>query len=224
MIYLEQNIKGLTAKFGLNFNDLMQDFGVDSVFELSLVDLESISEEYDIDVQTLIFSPVFENAFLTEKLKHIKLLILDVDGVMTDGGMYYTENGDQIKKFNAKDGMAIMALRKKGFQIGIISSGFYGEAIRKRAELLDIQLCYIGRDPKLGILQNWCTDLGITLKEVAIIGDDINDMEVMQQVGFSACPADAVPVIKKQVDLILTKKGGKACVREFIDNYFNFAL
>lgn len=224
MIYLEQNIKGLTAKFGLNFSDLMQDFGVDSVFELSLVDLESISEEYDLDLQTLIFSPIFENAFLTEKLKHIKLLILDVDGVMTDGGMYYTETGDQIKKFNAKDGMAIMGLRKKDFPVGIISSGFSGEAIRKRAEVLDIQLCYIGREPKLGILQNWCTDLGITLKEVALIGDDINDMEVMQQVGFSACPADAVPVIKKQVDLILTKKGGKACVREFIDNYFNFAL
>lgn len=224
MIYLEQNIKGLSDKFGLNFNDLMQDFGVDSVFELSLVDLESISEEYDIDTQTLIFSPIFENAFLTEKLKHIKLLILDIDGVMTDGGMYYTEKGDQFKKFNAKDGMAIMALRKKGFPVGIISSGFAGEAIRKRAEVLDIQLCYIGRDPKLGILQNWCTDLGITLKEVAIIGDDINDMEVMQQVGFSACPSDAVHIIKKQVDLILTKKGGNACVREFIDNYFNFAL
>lgn len=222
MMNLEQNIKGLCAKFGLNFDDLLNDFQVDSVYELSIVDLETIAEEYELDLQALLFSPLYDNDFISKKLSSIKLLILDVDGVMTDGGMYYTENGDQFKKFNAKDGMAIMHLRKKGFPVGIISSGFSGEAIRKRAEILNIDLCYIGRDPKLGVLQTWCSDLGISLKEVAIIGDDINDLEVMQQVGFSACPADAVVEIKKQVDLILTQKGGKACIREFVDNYFNF--
>jgi len=222
MMYLEQNIKGLCAKFGLNFMDLMQDFQVDSVFELSLVDLESISEEYELDLQALLFSPLFENEFLKQKLRGIKLLILDVDGVMTDGGMYYTEKGDQFKKFNAKDGMAIMQLRKKGFPVGIISSGFTGDAIRKRAEILNIDLCHVGREPKIEILNRWCKEMAIDLKEVAIIGDDINDLEVMQQVGFTACPADAVYVVKKQADLILTQKGGKACIREFVDNYFNF--
>lgn len=222
MIYLEQNIKGLCLKFGLNFDDLLLDFQVDNVFEMAISDLETISEEYDVDLQVLLFSPIFENEFLTTKLKEIKLLILDVDGVMTDGGMFYTENGDQFKKFNAKDGMAIMHLRQKGFPVGIISSGFFGEAIKKRAEVLNIDLCYIGRDPKIAILQTWCSELGISLKNVAIIGDDINDLEVMEHVGFSACPADAVSIIKKQADLILTRKGGKGCVREFIDTYFNF--
>lgn len=222
MMFLEQNIKGLCAKYGLDFLALLQDFQVDSVFELSVVDLESIAEEYELDLHTLLFSPLFENEYLSEKLRKIKLLILDVDGVMTDGGMYYTENGDQLKKFNAKDGIAILRLTGNKFPVGIISSGFSGEAIRKRAEILGIQRCYVGRAPKMEIIQKWCEELEINLKEVAMIGDDTNDLEVMQHIGFSACPADAVLEVKKQADLALSKKGGQACVREFIDNYFNF--
>lgn len=221
-MYLEQNLKGLCTKFGVDFQALLADFNVDSPYELALVDLETITEEYEIDLQTLIFSPIYENQFLKESLEKIKLLILDVDGVMTDGGMYYTENGDQIKKFNAKDGMAVLNLTTKNFPVGIISSGFYGETIRKRAEILRIDRCYVGREPKLQILQKWCVELGVELSEVAIIGDDINDLEVMKLVGFSACPSDAVQEVKKQVNLILTKKGGEGVVREFIDNYFNF--
>ncbi len=222
MMFLEQNIKGLCARYGLDFLELMQDFGVDSIFELSMIDLESIAEEYQIDMQALMFSPLFENEFLKEKLGKIRLLILDVDGVMTDGGMYYTEKGDEIKKFNTKDGMAIRHLTVNNFAVGILSSGFSGDAIRRRAEILEIQRCYIGREPKLTILQQWCNELEITMEQVAMIGDDINDLPVMEHIGFSACPADAVNKVKKQVDLILTKKGGEGCVREFIDNYFNF--
>lgn len=222
MMFLEQNIKGLCAKHGIDFLNLMQDFGVDNVFELSITDLESIAEEYEIDFQAMLFSPLFENEYLRDKLSKIKLLILDVDGVMTDGGMYYTENGDQIKKFNAKDGMAIRHLTVNNFAVGILSSGFSGDAIRKRAEILEIQRCYVGREPKLTILQQWCNELEITMKQVAMIGDDINDLPIMEHIGFSACPADAVNKVKKQSDLILTRKGGEGCVREFIDNYFNF--
>ena len=222
MMFLEQNIKGLCARYGLDFLELMQDFGVDSIFELSMIDLESIAEEYQIDMQALMFSPLFENEFLKEKLGKIRLLILDVDGVMTDGGMYYTDKGDEIKKFNTKDGMAIRHLTVNNFAVGILSSGFSGDAIRRRAEILEIQRCYIGREPKLTILQQWCNELEITMEQVAMIGDDINDLPVMEHIGFSACPADAVNKVKKQVDLILTKKGGEGCVREFIDNYFNF--
>lgn len=222
MIFLEQNIKGLCFKSGLDYHELLQDFNVDTAFELTIVDLESISEEYNLDLQALLFSPLFEQKVLADKLRKIKLLIIDVDGVMTDGGMYYTEQGDEIKKFNTKDGMAIMGLTKKHFPVGIISSGFSGEAIHKRAKILNIPFCHIGREPKMEILNRWCKDLAVNLKEVAIIGDDINDLEVMQHVGFSVCPSDAVPLVKGEVDLILSKKGGEGCVREFIDNYFNF--
>lgn len=220
MMFLEQNIKGLCTKHGIDFHSFLQDFGLDSVFEFTLNDLESIAEEYSVDLQALLFSPLYNVAHLQPKLKQLKLLILDVDGVMTDGGMYYAESGDQFKKFNTKDGMGIIELREKGVHVGIISSGFYGEAIKKRAEILGIQHCYVGREPKMDILQNWCKELEIKLSEVGIIGDDVNDLKVMQHIGFSACPADAVPEVKAQVDLILTKKGGEGCVREFISNYY----
>lgn len=154
-----------------------------------------------------------------EKLRKIKLLILDVDGVMTDGGMYFAESGDQFKKYNTKDGMAIIHLTKQNFQVGIISSGFKQELVKSRAELLGIQHFYVGREPKIDILKQWCSDLQFSLDEVAIIGDDINDLPVMKNVGFSACPSDAVEAVKSHVDLVLQRKGGQACVREFIDNY-----
>jgi 3-deoxy-D-manno-octulosonate 8-phosphate phosphatase (KDO 8-P phosphatase) len=220
MIHLEQNIKGLCSKHGIDFYEFLSDFNVENVSELPLVEIETIAEEYEIDLQALIFSPIFDILLISSKLKNIKLLILDVDGVMTDAGMYYTENGDQMKKFNAKDGMGIMNLKKSGIQIGIISSGFYGESIKKRAEILGIELCHVGRDEKLDILNSWCQKLNISLSEVAMIGDDLNDLAVMKQIGFSCCPSDAHRIIKSHVDLILTKKGGSGCVRELIDNYF----
>ena len=217
MIFLEQNIKGLCAKHGIDFNGFMSDFDVDSVTELSIIDLESICDEYEIDLHVLLFSPIFDIPHISSQLKNIKLLILDVDGVMTDGGMFYTENGDQMKKFNAKDGMGIMNLMKKGVKVGIISSGFYGEMIKKRAEILGIELCHVGREQKMEILSSWCENLGFSLNEVAMIGDDTNDLAVMKAIGFSACPSDAVKEIKMQVNLILTKKGGEGCVRELTE-------
>ena len=91
--------------------------------------------------------------------------------------------------------------------------------VQKRAELLGIQNCYVGRDPKLEILKDWCQKLNFNLDEVAIIGDDINDLEVMKNIGLAVCPANAVNSVKTQCHIILSKKGGDGCVREFIDNY-----
>jgi len=85
--------------------------------------------------------------------------------------------------------------------------------------MLGIQNCYVGRDKKIEILSNYCKELSIQLENVAIIGDDINDLEIIKNVGFSACPADAMDVVKTNVDVILNKKGGEGCVREFIDSY-----
>jgi YrbI family 3-deoxy-D-manno-octulosonate 8-phosphate phosphatase len=85
--------------------------------------------------------------------------------------------------------------------------------------MLGIKRCYVGRDSKISVLESWMEEMQISFEEVAILGDDINDLGIMRVVGFTACPADAVEVVKKQVDVILSLKGGQGCVREFIDNY-----
>ena len=115
--------------------------------------------------------------------------------------------------------MGIIHLTKNNFQVAIISSGFKGEAIQQRADRLGIQHCSVSRNPKMETLKSICKELKIELSNVAIIGDDINDLEVIKNVGFSACPADAVNVVKSNVDVILNKKGGEGCVRELIDFY-----
>jgi len=216
---LEQNIKGLCSKSGIDFNDFLNDMDVDNVNELSVYDLEAVCEEYEVDMMSLLFKPMFRPENWNKKLEKIKLLVLDVDGVMTDGGMFYTENGDQFKKYNTKDGLAIQHIVKKDFQVAIISSGYMQRIVHARAELLGIQYCYVGREEKLGILKQHCETLGIALENVALIGDDVNDLEMIKKIGFSACPADAVNAVKSHVDIILSKKGGEGCVREFIDAY-----
>lgn len=217
-MFLEHNIKGLCAKFGVDFYQFLSDFGADSVSELPLIDLEAIAEEYEVDLYALIFKPLFFYEHLRPKINKIKLLILDVDGVMTDGGMYYTESGDQIKKYNTKDGMAILKVQEKGIVCGIISSAFTDKMVRNRAEVLQIKHVYVGRDPKIDILKKWCEEMNLTMEEVAVIGDDINDLQLFQHVGLSACPKDAVQAIKKEADIVLTTNGGRGVIREFIDN------
>jgi len=221
MNHLEQNIKGLCAKHGIHFNDFLADLEVDEVHELTLYDLQAIAEEYQIDLLALLFKPVYNSDLLTKKLRKIECLIVDVDGVMTDGGMYWSEQGDQIKKFNTKDGLGLMELTKKAFKVGIISSGFTQVMVQKRAELLSITHCYVGQQPKLEVLETWCKEWGIALENVAVIGDDKNDLALMKAVGFAACPADAVNEVKSICNLILERKGGEGCVREFIDAYLN---
>jgi YrbI family 3-deoxy-D-manno-octulosonate 8-phosphate phosphatase len=218
-MFLENNLKGLCDTHGLKYQDFLSDMDVDDVNELTLFDLTAICEEYELDLQSLLFKTIFKTHIWKAKLENIKLLILDVDGVLTDGGMYVTENGDQMKKFNTKDGMAILHLTKKEFQVGIVSSGFKDGLIQERAKLLGIQNCYVGREPKMDIISQWCMNLKIEPKNIAIIGDDINDLGVIRKVGFSAAPADAVSLVKGAVDVVLNTKGGMGCVREFIDNY-----
>jgi 3-deoxy-D-manno-octulosonate 8-phosphate phosphatase (KDO 8-P phosphatase) len=216
---LEQNIRGLCDKFGIDYVGFLADIGVESTSELTMSDLEIICEEYDTDLNALLFKFPFKTNHLKAKLSEIKLLVLDVDGVMTDSGMYFTEKGDQFKKYNAKDGMAIIHLTKNDFQVAIVSSGFKAESVLGRSEMLGIQHCSVNREPKMDRINSICKKLNLELKNVAMIGDDINDKEVMKAIGFTACPRDAVDVIKSCVDVILSKKGGEGCVREFIDLY-----
>jgi YrbI family 3-deoxy-D-manno-octulosonate 8-phosphate phosphatase len=219
MLLLEQNIRGICDRFGIEFADLLADMDVDEVNELTIYDLEAIAEEYDVDLYSLLFKPVFIPVVFKEKLARIKLLVLDVDGVMTDGGMYFDPDGRQSKKFNTKDGLSILHLTRSGFDVAIISSGFEGGAVQARAAMLGIQHVSVNREPKIERLDRLMAQLGIGHDQVAIIGDDVNDIGVMRKVGFVAVPADAVQVVKQVADVVLNTNGGQGCVREFIDNY-----
>lgn len=219
MSLLAKNIAFILNRRGEELNKFLSLYQVSKVEDLSYSQLKDFCANEGVSLVNLMN---FNFTIDQEKTKNIKLLILDVDGVMTDGGMYFAESGDQFKKYNTKDGMGIMQLRKHRpeIQLGIISSGFKLEMVKARAELLKIQHVYVGRDPKMEILNSWCEKFDLKLSEVAIIGDDINDLEVMQNVGFSACPADAVPAVKANVDLVLQLEGGRGCLRELIDGYF----
>jgi 3-deoxy-D-manno-octulosonate 8-phosphate phosphatase (KDO 8-P phosphatase) len=218
-MYLSQNIKGLCAKFGINFQEFLSDFQVEDVHELSIFDLEAVCEEYEVDFYALLFVPLFKPELYKKKLAKIKFVVTDVDGVLTDGGMYVSEQGDEMKRFNTQDGMAILQLPHKGIQVGFLSSGFTQRMVQFRAELLGVKYCYVGRDKKLDILEQWRQELQLDWSEIAYLGDDINDREIMQKVGISVCPKNAVRTVKSVSAIHLTRKGGDACFREFVDDF-----
>lgn len=156
-------------------------------------------------------------------LPQIKLFLSDVDGTLTDGGMYYSEKGDELKKFNTRDGMGFQLLREVGIKTGIITSE-NTEIVANRAKKLKIDFLVQGKRDggKLAAAQEICSQLGITLNEVAYIGDDINCRELLEAVGVAACPADANIIIKNITSIkIMSRNGGEGCVREFIDKYLN---
>ncbi|MEK6476680.1 HAD-IIIA family hydrolase [Catalinimonas sp. 4WD22] len=153
-------------------------------------------------------------------LSHIKLIVLDIDGTLTDGGVYITDTGAEFKKYNTKDGMAIKRLIKKGMNVAFLSASSSLRTVTKRAEMLGVKYCYVGNDPKTEVLDSWLKELNIGLEQVLFMGDDINDLEIMKKVGMSACPADAVPHIREEAKIVLSRKGGDACFRELVDLYF----
>jgi len=153
-------------------------------------------------------------------LSHIKLIVLDVDGTLTDGGVYITEKGDEFKKYNTKDGMAIKRLIKKGKHVAFLSASSSLMTVKKRADMLGVEYCYVGSEPKTQILDQWLGDLGLGYEQVLFMGDDINDLEIMQKVGISACPSDASPPVRETAKIVLNRRGGDACFRELADLYF----
>ncbi len=147
----------------------------------------------------------------------IKLFATDVDGTMTDACMYYGNNGEEFKKFNFRDGMGFKLLRESGIKTAIITSE-NTSIVKKRADKLKVDYLSMGEWKKLDFIKNICSQLDITLEEVAYIGDDINDLEALENVGLRACPADALPAIKSIKGInIMGLKGGEGAVREFIE-------
>jgi 3-deoxy-D-manno-octulosonate 8-phosphate phosphatase (KDO 8-P phosphatase) len=148
-------------------------------------------------------------------LKNIKLLILDVDGVLTDGKLYYTMDGETQKVFHVKDGLGIK-LALKHIEVAIIS-GNPSAIIERRAKDLGIKHCYTGISDKGSCIQNLSKELAINFSEIAFIGDDLNDLVAKEFVGLLIAPADAHKMVLEHADIVLQSKGGKGAVREFID-------
>jgi YrbI family 3-deoxy-D-manno-octulosonate 8-phosphate phosphatase len=149
----------------------------------------------------------------------IKLFLTDVDGVLTDNGMYYTEFGDEFKKFNTRDGMGFQLLRERNIKTGIITSEVT-KIVENRAKKLKVDYLYQGKmyGGKLTAAQEICLNEGIDLSEAVYIGDDINCEELLRNVGFAACPFDAHTIIKSIPGIKIMKlKGGEGVVRELID-------
>jgi 3-deoxy-D-manno-octulosonate 8-phosphate phosphatase (KDO 8-P phosphatase) len=150
------------------------------------------------------------------KLKNIQLLLLDVDGVMTDGSIIYDGNGLETKFFNVKDGHGIKMLQRHGVQVGIIT-GRSSVVVEIRARELGIELVYQGALNKLVSYRDVKLKTGLEDSQIAYVGDDIIDVPVIRRVGFSAAPPDSQPEVLALVDLVTACGGGRGAVREVCD-------
>lgn len=158
-------------------------------------------------------------------MNNIRLFLTDVDGCMTDGGMYYSANGDELKRFCVYDGMGIVQLRKAGIRCGILTSETT-DIVANRARKLCMDYLYMGvgrqiddvTQTKLEVAEQICQEMGITLAEVCFVGDDINDIDLLSAVGVAACPANAIQQVKDIPGIIhLTKQGGDGAIREIAE-------
>ncbi|WP_295417756.1 HAD family hydrolase [Sulfurovum sp.] len=146
----------------------------------------------------------------------IELIVLDVDGTMTDSHITYSEDGDEIKSFNVKDGLAIASWRKLGRQVAIIT-GRTSNIVARRAKELRIEHFYQGIENKKEVLEELLEKLELTMDNVAVIGDDLNDLQMLKSAKISFVPRDASAYVDKIATVILSKKGGSGAVREMIE-------
>jgi YrbI family 3-deoxy-D-manno-octulosonate 8-phosphate phosphatase len=156
------------------------------------------------------------SASLKSKLKKIKLLVSDVDGVLTDSGAYYSGDGIELKKFNIRDGMGMVLLRKAGYKIAIVTTE-NTKIVEKRAERLQVDDLIQGSYNKMEAIEKLILKYSLKWEEIAFIGDDINDIAVMEKVGFSVAPANATAINKKIADYVTKLDGGHGAVREVCD-------
>lgn len=153
---------------------------------------------------------------LRDKLKKIKLLILDVDGVLTDGSIVYSSQGEEIKTFNVHDGYGIEMLRQAGIPVAIIT-GRNSKIVETRARDLKIEDLVQGTIDKVPAAESFAKKYNITFDEIAFMGDDLFDIPLLQKVGFSCAPKNARKEVKRIVDYVTKNEGGKGAVREIID-------
>jgi len=179
-----------------------------------------LDEPTDWDIIEALLKQKKTNSF-AGKLKKIRLFLTDVDGVLTDAGMYYSEKGDELKKFNTRDGKGLELLRNNGIEVGIITSEDT-QIVSDRARKLKVDILHQGIKNKGKVLTNILNELNLSEQQVAYIGDDINDLSILDRVGFSAAPANAIDQVKQRVEYICQKNGGEGCVREIAELILNF--
>jgi 3-deoxy-D-manno-octulosonate 8-phosphate phosphatase (KDO 8-P phosphatase) len=153
---------------------------------------------------------------LRERLRRVRLLLLDVDGVMTDGYIYLDDHGSETKRFSTRDGLAVWWVRKFGLMTGVIS-GRPSPATELRCRDLGMDEVHTAQPRKLPVFEEIMARRGIAAGEIAYIGDDVVDLPVLNRVGVSAAPSDAHPEVLKRVDLILDHPGGGGAVRQFVE-------
>lgn len=151
-----------------------------------------------------------------ELLKNITTFVFDYDGVFTDGTVILTENGEQLRTANVKDGYALQLARKNGYRIAVISGGT-SESIRHRMYKLKIMDVFIKVDHKINVYRDFLKQNGLTRDEVLFMGDDIPDLQIIQEAGVAVCPADAAEEIKALSHYISPLKGGEGCVRDILE-------
>ena len=176
--------------------------------------------EIDEDDDWIIAEKLMKKHILIDNNKQdIKLFLSDIDGTLTDAGMYYSEDGNELKKFNTHDGKGFELLRKNGVKTGIITSE-NTQIVKNRADKLKVDYLYQGLEHKgkLNVAKEICAKEGIQINNVAYIGDDVNCKELLEKVGLAACPKNSMQEIKEIPNIIkLEKKGGDGAVREFIE-------
>jgi YrbI family 3-deoxy-D-manno-octulosonate 8-phosphate phosphatase len=153
---------------------------------------------------------------LNQKLSKIRLLVMDVDGTLTNATVYYSKNGEELKKFSIKDGMGIELLRRGGLEAAILTSES-SPIVTARARKLQIQHVIMGSRNKKKDIEELTEQLSLKLENVAYIGDDVNDIEPMKVVGISACPSDSNGYVRHISDFVCERKGGDGAVRELIE-------
>ncbi|MBT8379804.1 MAG: HAD-IIIA family hydrolase [Ignavibacteria bacterium] len=165
-----------------------------------------------------------KNISLKEKLEKIKVVITDNDGVLTDTGVYYSEKGEELKRFSIRDGMGVERLRKQAGIETIIITGEKSGSVKARARKLQIEEYYLGVKNKLDLLDEILKRNEINEENIAFIGDDVNDLQIMERVGFKATPADGTIFIKKIADYICENKSGNGAFREVAELILAFAV
>jgi YrbI family 3-deoxy-D-manno-octulosonate 8-phosphate phosphatase len=151
-----------------------------------------------------------------KKIRNLRYFFFDVDGTLTDASMYYSENGEALKRFSTRDAFGIRRLRDIGIEVGLITSEV-SAIVRARAEKLRLRTVYAGISDKAKKLEEFCVENGFDFSQIGYMGDDLNDLSALTLCGFSACPADAVMEVRNEVDYICSSTGGNGAVRELCD-------
>lgn len=152
-----------------------------------------------------------------------KLILTDIDGVWTDGGMYYDQECMELKKFHTYDSAGVLFAHHLGIPVGILT-GENTNIVKRRSDKLRMDYLYLGCKDKVAVVNDLCSQLGITMEDVAYIGDDLNDMKLLKLVGWAGVPSSAPLYVQKLANVKLTKKGGEGVFREFVETIFDEEL